>query len=197
MANGWWRMVTHPVRLSRAPIRCPSGGGGTRETGGTMTGSLVRRRGTRERTVVRSIGWARTSFNEDGRKLDRRWARGLTLVRENQGANWGFSEGKAYLYHGLFFFYESQQEASIEQDSTGEGGSGMHRALDDWMLTRVPALPAQGLHRHGPQNYNFPHFYCLTCMCPLGIDPVDQDWFERDLSTYSVLLLRALAMGWQ
>ena len=45
-------------------------------------------------------------------------------MRENQGANWGFSEGKAYLYHGLFFFYESQQEASIEQDSTGEGGSG-------------------------------------------------------------------------
>ena len=36
--------------------------------------------------------------------------------------------------------------------------SRMHRALDDWMLARAPASPAQGLHHHGPRHFNFPHF---------------------------------------
>ena len=31
--------------------------------------------------------------------------------------------------------------------------SRMHRTLDDWMLARAPASPAQGLHRHGPQYF--------------------------------------------
>ena len=33
--------------------------------------------------------------------------------------------------------------------------SGMHRALDDWMLARAPASPAQDLHHHGPRYFNF------------------------------------------
>ena len=33
--------------------------------------------------------------------------------------------------------------------------SRMHRALDEWMLARAPASPAQGLHRHGRQYSNF------------------------------------------
>ena len=28
--------------------------------------------------------------------------------------------------------------------------SGMHRALDGWMLARAPVSPAQGLHHHRP-----------------------------------------------
>ena len=40
--------------------------------------------------------------------------------------------------------------------------SGMYSALNGWMLARAPALPAQGLHRHGPRYYFFPYFY-MTC----------------------------------
>ena len=40
--------------------------------------------------------------------------------------------------------------------------SGMHRALDGWMLARAPASPAQGLHHHGPRYFNFSYF-CTTC----------------------------------
>ena len=40
--------------------------------------------------------------------------------------------------------------------------SRMHRALDGWMLARAPALPAQGLHHHGPRYFNFP-YYCTMC----------------------------------
>ena len=51
---------------------------------------------------------------------------------------------------GLFNSYEDQQGALNGQDSWGMF-SGMHRALDGWMLARAPASSAQGLHRHGPR----------------------------------------------
>ena len=38
---GWLRMVVPGARLFRAPIRCISGGGGTREAGSTVAESLV------------------------------------------------------------------------------------------------------------------------------------------------------------
>ena len=40
--------------------------------------------------------------------------------------------------------------------------SGMHKALDGWMLARAPASPAQRLHHHGPRYFNFP-FFCTMC----------------------------------
>ena len=40
--------------------------------------------------------------------------------------------------------------------------SGMHRALDGWMLARVPGSSAQGLHHHGPRCFNSP-FCCILC----------------------------------
>ena len=40
--------------------------------------------------------------------------------------------------------------------------SGVHRALDAWMLARAPASRAQGLHYHGPRYFNFPYF-CIIC----------------------------------
>ena len=63
--------------------------------------------------------------------------------------------------------------------------SGMHRALDGWMLSRAPASPAQGLHYHGP-----PYFCTMCGLEKLGL--VDQNWLERNLSA---LLLRTLAVG--
>ena len=58
------------------------------------------------------------------------------------------------------------------------------------MLARAPASPAQGLHYHGPQYFNFPYF-CKIC----GLEKlklVDQNWLKRDLPG---LLLRTLAVG--
>ena len=58
--------------------------------------------------------------------------------------------------HGLISSYESHKERR-----TGKirgAFSSMHRVLDDCMLARAPASPAQGLHHHGPRYFNFPYF---------------------------------------
>ena len=68
--------------------------------------------------------------------------------------------------------------------------SGMHRALDGWMLARAPVSPAQGLHHHGPRYFTFPYFCTMCGLRKLGL--VDQNCLERDLSA---LLLRTLAAG--
>ena len=51
--------------------------------------------------------------------------------------------------------------------------SGIHRALDGWMLARALASPAQGPHHHGPRYFSFAHF-CMMCgLEKLGL--VDQN----------------------
>ena len=69
----------------------------------------------------------------------------------------------------------------------------MHRALDDLMLARAPASPAQGLLRFGIWYY-YATLSLISCMMfgleQLGV--VDKNSLERDLSA---LLLRALAVG--
>ena len=67
--------------------------------------------------------------------------------------------------------------------------SGMHRALDGWMLARAPASPAQGLRHHGPRFFNFPYFCKMCGLDRLGL--VDQNGLEHYLSA----LLRTLAVG--
>ena len=55
--------------------------------------------------------------------------------------------------HGLISSYEGHKERR-----TGKirgAFSGMHRALDGWILARAPASSAQGLHHHGPRYFNF------------------------------------------
>ena len=84
------------MRLLRAPILCPSGGGFNREAGGTLVESLVGGSSTRKRTVARSIGRVSNRFGEGGGRLDRRRARGvLNLVRRNQGREPGGFRGKS------------------------------------------------------------------------------------------------------
>ena len=46
--------------------------------------------------------------------------------------------------HGLFSSYEGHEERRT--DKTRGAFSGMHKALDGWMLARAPPSPAQGLH---------------------------------------------------
>ena len=90
--------------------------------------------------------------------------------------------------HGFIYSYEGHKERR-----TGKirgAFSGMHRALDGWMLARAPALPAQGLHHHGPRYFNFPYLSTMCGLEKLGL--VDQNWLERNLSS---LLLRTLVVG--
>ena len=62
--------------------------------------------------------------------------------------------------HGLISSYEGHKERR-----TGKirgAFSGMHRALDGWMLARAPAPPAQGLHHHEPRYFKY-----FSTMCGL------------------------------
>ena len=90
--------------------------------------------------------------------------------------------------HGHFSSYEGHKERR-----TGKirgALSGMHKALDGWMLARAPASPAQGLDHRGPRYSIFPYFCTMCGFEKLGL--VDQNWFERNLSG---LLLRTLVVG--
>ena len=69
-------------------------------------------------------------------------------ARESKARTGRFLREKLIADHGLFSSYEGNKERR-----TGKirgASSEMHRALDDWMLARAPASPAQGLHHHGP-----------------------------------------------
>ena len=68
--------------------------------------------------------------------------------------------------------------------------SRVHRALDDWILARAPALTAQSLYHHGPRYFNFPYFCTMCGLEKLGL--VYQNWLERNLFA---LLLRTLVAG--
>ena len=90
--------------------------------------------------------------------------------------------------HGHFSSYEGHKERR-----TGKicgASSRMHRAVDGWMLARAPALPAQGLHHHGPRYFNFPYFCTMYGLEKLRL--VDQNRLERNLSA---LLRRTLVVG--
>ena len=91
--------------------------------------------------------------------------------------------------HGLISSYEGHKERR-----TGKirgACSGIHRALDGWMLARALASPDQGLHHHGPRYFNFLIF--VQCVALRNLDLfVDQNWLERNLSS---LLLITLVVG--
>ena len=81
-------MVFPGARLVRAPIRCRSGGGGTREAGGTVVESLVAlyRVGTHQIWQERKEAPSLTSQGS-----------AEPLYARNKGANREVSEGKADL----------------------------------------------------------------------------------------------------
>ena len=58
--------------------------------------------------------------------------------------------------HGHFSSCEGHKEQ--QTGKTRGAFSRMHGTLDDWILARAPASPAQGLHHHGPRYFSFPHF---------------------------------------
>ena len=93
------------MRLCRAPIRCPSGGGGgTREARGTVADILVGRSSRSKLTMARSIGRVSTRFGEGGGKPGRLRARGELnpCERESKEQIGSFLKGKLICHHGLF-----------------------------------------------------------------------------------------------
>ena len=95
--------------------------------------------------------------------------------------------------HGHHF---SSYEGHKEQRTCKIRGafSRMHRALDGWMLARVQASPAQGLHHHGPRYFIFSYFCTMCGLENLGL--VDQNWLERNVSViFPFFLLRTLVVG--
>ena len=89
--------------------------------------------------------------------------------------------------HGHLSFYEGHKERR-----TGKirgAFSGMHRALDGWMLAHAQTSPAQGLH-HRPRYFIFPFFLYNV---PLkNLEYCYLNWLERNLTG---LLLRTLVVG--
>ena len=89
------------------------------------------------------------------------------LCARIKGANGKFPAEKLISDHGLFSSYMANKE---RQTGRIRGAfSGMHRALDGWMLARTPASPAQGLHDHGPRYFQFSLFLCMCGLEKLGL----------------------------
>ena len=142
---GWLRMVLPGARLFRAPIWCPSGGGGTREAGNTVAESLV---------ALYRVG--RTRFSGGVGRLDRRRAWGVLnpRAREPKARTERFLRGKLNSDHGLFSSYEGRQGAVNGQDSCGffrdaQGFGRLHAGSRASFISL-----AQGLHHHGPRYFN-------------------------------------------
>ena len=68
--------------------------------------------------------------------------------------------------HGHFSSYEDHKERRT--DKIRGAFSGMHRALDGWILACARVPPAQGLHHHGPRYFNFLIF--LQCVALRNLD---------------------------
>ena len=83
-----------------------------------------------------------------------------------------------------------QTNMELQTGKIRETFSGMHGALDEWMLACAPASSAQDLHHRGPRYFSFPYFYVMCGFEKLGL--VDQNCLGCDLSA---LLLRTLAVG--
>ena len=144
-------MVFPGARLFRAPIWCPSRGGGTREAGSTVVESLV---------ALSSLGTPQNRLSRKAARSSTSQGSAGSLCARITSANREVYREKLISEHGLLCSYESQQGAANRQDSWGF--SEMHRASDGWMLARAPAPPAQGLHHHGLRYFNFPYI-CIMC----------------------------------
>ena len=84
-------------------------------------------------------------------QLDRRRARGVlnTFARESKARTGRFLREK--LISDQVCFLPTSANKERRTGKIRGAFSGMHRALNGWMLARGPPSPAQGLHHHGPR----------------------------------------------
>ena len=94
-----------------------------------------------------------------------------SCARESKAPNGRFLREKLCL--ATFFFLPTRANKERRTGKIRGAFSGIHRALDGWMLARAPASPAQGLHHHGPRYFNFPYFCTMRGLVKLGL--VDQN----------------------
>ena len=143
------------MRLFRPPMWwCPSGGGGTREGGGTFAESLVGRSSA-------LIGSVRNGFGEGGGQLDRRRARGVlnSCARESKVRIERLLRENAISDYGLFSSYKGKQGAVNGQD-----GAFFRDALG---FGRLDAGSRAGFTSSRPPPpwtsvFQFSYF-CMTC----------------------------------
>ena len=97
--------------------------------------------------------------SENARWVGRREVGRLNPRRETeiQGANREISEGNTHVTTVCFLPMRANKER--QTGKTRGAFSGMHKALDGWMLARGPAAPAQGLHHHEPRISIFLFLY--------------------------------------
>ena len=109
-------------------------------------------------------------------------------MHDNQGANQGFLREKLVSDHGLFAPFEIQQGAANGQISRGVF-SGMHSALDGWMLARAQVSRGQCLQH---TNLGILHVSLIFMYDDVWFGLVDYIILKHD---FSALSLRALAAG--
>ena len=91
-------------------------------------------------------------------------------VRENQrrepGGFWGLSSCLTTVC-----FLPTRADKERRTGKIRSNFSGIHRALDGWMLTRPPASPAQGIHQHhhGSRYFNFRYFCMIVAVRNLAL----------------------------
>ena len=110
-------------------------GGGTREAGSTVAESLV---------VLYRVGTQQIRRRRRAVRSSTSQGRAEALCARIKTRTGRFLREKLMSDHGYFFSYEGHKERR-----TGKirgTFSRMHRALDGWMLARVPASP----DHHGP-----------------------------------------------
>ena len=112
------------ARLFRAPIWCPSGGGGTRKAGGTVAGSPIALYRVGRHQIRQGRRAARSSTSQGSAKP--LWAR-------IKGASREVSYGKADLSSRSVFLLQGPTWSGERARFTGRF-LGMLGALDGWML---------------------------------------------------------------
>ena len=116
-------------------------GGGTREAGSTVAESLV---------VLYRVGTHQIRRRRKAARSSTSQGRAEPLCARITGLNREVSEGKADV-----LFLPTKATRSGERARFVGLFQGCTGLLDDWMLARAPASPAQGLHHHGPRYFNF------------------------------------------
>ena len=127
------------TRLLRAPVWCPSGGDGTREVGSTVAETLV---------ALYRVGTIETRRGRRAARSPTSQGNAESLCARIKSANREVSEREADLTTVCFLPTRADKERR-----TGKirgAFSGMHRALDGWVLACAPASPAQTMCHHGP-----------------------------------------------
>ena len=123
-----------------------------------------------------SVFMRKTRFGKGGGQIDRRRARGVLDLcsQESKARTRRFLWEKSDCCPRPVFFLRGPTRRAVNGQDSWDF-SGIHRALDGWMLARAPASPAQGLHYHEPRYFNFHISVRFVALRNLGL-LIKSDW---------------------